>query len=86
LPPDASIISKATSAEKDAYSGFEGTELESLHRARDARRLFVGGLATDYCVLNTVKDARLHNRDFPAGRCSARQIYIPRTSGRRWKK
>lgn len=61
LPPDACIISKATTPEKDAYSGFEGTELESQLRAAGVRRLFVGGLATDYCVLNTVKDARLRN-------------------------
>ena len=61
LPPDARIISKATPPDKDAYSGFEGTELESLLRAAGVRRLFVGGLATEYCVLNTVKDARLRN-------------------------
>lgn len=61
LPPDARIISKATTPDKDAYSGFEGTELESLLRAAGVRRVFVGGLATEYCVLNTVKDARLHN-------------------------
>ena len=27
-------------------------------RAISAQRLFIGGLATDYCALNTVKDAR----------------------------
>ncbi|MGA7181136.1 MAG: isochorismatase family protein [Thiobacillaceae bacterium] len=61
LPPATRVISKATTTEKDAYSGFEGTELESLLRAARVQRLFVGGLATDYCVLNTVRDARLHN-------------------------
>ncbi len=57
LPPDTIIISKATTADKDAYSGFEGTELDSTLRERGIKRLFIGGLATDYCVLNTVKDA-----------------------------
>lgn len=58
LPPDAEIVSKATTREKDAYSGFEGTDLEERLRRRGVKRLFVGGLATDYCVLNTVLDAR----------------------------
>jgi nicotinamidase/pyrazinamidase len=57
LPPAAVIISKATTVEQDAYSGFQGTNLDrQLHAAR-IRRLFIGGLATDYCVLNTVRDA-----------------------------
>ena len=60
LPEDAEVISKATTADKDAYSGFEGTDLEQRLRARGVKRLFVGGLATDYCVLNTVKDGLAH--------------------------
>jgi nicotinamidase/pyrazinamidase len=56
LPATATIVSKATTAETDAYSGFGGTDLAARLRAAGARRLFVGGLATDYCVLNTVKD------------------------------
>jgi len=57
LPPSAAIISKATTAEQDAYSGFQGTDLDAQLRAAHIRRLFIGGLATDYCVLNTVRDA-----------------------------
>lgn len=57
LPPSAVIISKATHLEQDAYSGFQDTNLDSLLRACNIRRLFIGGLATDYCVLNTVRDA-----------------------------
>lgn len=58
LPAQAVIVSKATTASRDAYSGFAATELQSLLRAARVTRLFVGGLATDYCVLQTVKDAR----------------------------
>jgi nicotinamidase/pyrazinamidase len=58
LPPDATVISKATRADREAYSSFEGTDLDSRLRAAGIRRLFIGGLATDYCVLNTVRDAR----------------------------
>ena len=57
LPPTAVIVSKAATAEADAYSGFAGTELAARLRAGLATRLFIGGLATDYCVLSTVKDA-----------------------------
>ena len=47
------IISKGTSRDFDAYSGFQGTILDSLLRERGIKRLFVGGVATDYCVKNT---------------------------------
>lgn len=59
LPPDAIIVPKGTQAGHDAYSGFEGTGLAEMLREKGVRRLFVGGLATDNCVLNTVTDALL---------------------------
>jgi nicotinamidase/pyrazinamidase len=58
FPSGTLVISKATQPDKDAYSGFEGTDLDASLRARKIKRLFIGGLATDYCVLNTVRDAR----------------------------
>lgn len=52
------IVSKATTKTTEAYSGFQGTELASLLRGRRTRRVFVTGLATDYCVKATALDAR----------------------------
>lgn len=57
LPSSATVISKATTTDQEAYSGFEGTDLDARLRATRTTRVFVGGLATDYCVLNTVRDA-----------------------------
>lgn len=57
LPSSAVIISKAATVEQDAYSGFQGASLDQQLRAANIHRLFIGGLATDYCVLNTVRDA-----------------------------
>jgi len=57
LPAAAAIVSKAQTPEADSYSGFGGTDLRARLRAAGVARLFIGGLATDYCVLNTVKDA-----------------------------
>jgi nicotinamidase/pyrazinamidase len=57
LPPDTPVISKATRRDRDAYSTLEGTDLEQRLHEAGVRRIFVGGLATDYCVLNTVRDA-----------------------------
>ncbi len=57
LPDSAGIISKATTPRKEAYSGFQGTKLKSMLQRLRIKRLFIGGLATDYCVKNTVLDA-----------------------------
>jgi nicotinamidase/pyrazinamidase len=57
LPDDTIVVSKADTAAADAYSAFGGTDLASQLRARDVERVTVCGLATDYCVLNTVTDA-----------------------------
>lgn len=61
MPRDTVVVSKGTVAEREAYSGFDGTELADRLRERGVRRVFVGGLATDYGVLATVRDARHHN-------------------------
>jgi nicotinamidase/pyrazinamidase len=57
LPSETFIINKGTRPELECYSGFQDTVLEHLLRERGIKRVFVGGLATDYCVLNTVLGA-----------------------------
>jgi nicotinamidase/pyrazinamidase len=47
--------------DEEGYSGFDGvdangTKLADLLRRLGVERLFVGGLATDYCVKQTVLD------------------------------
>jgi nicotinamidase/pyrazinamidase len=56
LPEEAIVISKALTADEDAYSAFNGTGLARSMLADGITRLAVCGLATDYCVLNTVLD------------------------------
>jgi nicotinamidase/pyrazinamidase len=58
LPAGTVVISKGTLLAPEAYSGFAGTDLCARLRAAGVRRVFVGGLATEYCVLATVRDAR----------------------------
>jgi nicotinamidase-related amidase len=58
LPPSADVISKATSRDEEAYSAFHGTDLTARLRAVGVRRVFLGGLTTDYCVRTSVADAR----------------------------
>lgn len=58
LPAEVILISKATTREREAYSSFQGTDLDQRLRAAGIRRLFIGGLTTDYCVYETTRDAR----------------------------
>ena len=51
------VVSKAVRSDQEAYSAFAGTGLAGWLRDRGVRHLWVGGLATDYCVRQSVLDA-----------------------------
>lgn len=51
------VVRKGADMTTDAYSGFLGTDLAGRLRRRGVRRVFLAGLATDYCVKNTALDA-----------------------------
>jgi nicotinamidase/pyrazinamidase len=65
---DGDVLRKGTDG-RDGYSAFsvrdplsgsvEATELERILHAASIERLIVTGLATDYCVVETVSDARM---------------------------
>lgn len=60
-PARPMVISKAVDPNKEQYSAYYGrdeagrTMAENL-RALKAKRIFIGGVATEYCVFNTVLD------------------------------
>lgn len=59
LPDDAVIISKGTSRDKEAYSAFAATGLNERLQALGTARVFICGLATDYCVHASARDLLL---------------------------
>ncbi len=65
LPAGAAIVTKGTSPHDDGYSAFEGSDdagrpLVERLRTQGVERLYVGGLATEYCVRASVLDALGH--------------------------
>ncbi len=61
LGGSAVIVSKGMAADADSYSGFDAVDsagvcLADLLRVDGVTRIYVGGLATDYCVKQTVLD------------------------------
>lgn len=66
VPETATIITKGDEKTGDAYSAFEGhnengVSLNALLKQLGITTLFVGGLATDYCVKSTVLDGLNRN-------------------------
>ncbi len=51
------IIDKGQDPNSQGYSAFQATRLVDLLRERGVEQLYVAGLATDYCVKNSVLDA-----------------------------
>lgn len=65
MPKDAVIVSAGMTPDEEGYSGFEGKDergvsLADLLHGAAVKRIFVGGLATDYCVKHTVLDGLKH--------------------------
>jgi len=56
-PPLFTMVHKATEPDREAYSDFDGTGLSGMMRNHGIRRVFVAGLALDYCVKATCLDA-----------------------------
>ena len=54
--PRIRVVSKGL-GDEDCYSAFDGTGLADELREQGVTEVWVGGLATDYCVKNTVLDA-----------------------------
>ncbi|MFN2529114.1 MAG: isochorismatase family protein [Candidatus Baltobacteraceae bacterium] len=54
------VMSKGTDPHTDGYSAFAGTDFAEHLRTRGVKRLFVSGLATDYCVKMTAIEAKHH--------------------------
>lgn len=68
-PRDFIWIKKGTNPDKEAYSGFDGIDhtdksLADVLRQRGIKRIFVCGLATDYCVKATVLDGLEKEKGF----------------------
>jgi len=51
------IVNKGTLVDKDNYSAFDSTGLGMVLQGMNIKRIFVCGIATDYCVKATVLDA-----------------------------
>jgi nicotinamidase/pyrazinamidase len=61
LPEETVVVSGGMAPDEEGYSGFDGKDekglgLADLLHAFGVERIFVGGLATDYCVKHTVLD------------------------------
>jgi nicotinamidase/pyrazinamidase len=57
------VLDKGQDPNSQGYSAFQDTRLGDLLRAHNVDRLYVAGLATDYCVKNSVLDARREGFD-----------------------
>lgn len=61
ISSDTVVLSKGMAVDEDNYSGFDavdsrGVVLKNVLRQSGIERIYVGGLATDYCVKETVLD------------------------------
>jgi nicotinamidase/pyrazinamidase len=77
------VIDKGQDPNSQGYSGFQETRLEDLLRERGVDRLYVAGLATDYCVKSSVLDARRLGFDVTVIEDAVRGVDVQRRDSER---
>ncbi len=58
LPATAPVVTKGVRLDKDQHSAFDNTGLAVFLEKKGIKRVFIGGLALDVCVLATALDAQ----------------------------
>ena len=80
--PRITVISKGL-GDTDCYSAFDETDLASQLYSQGIEEVVVGGLATDYCVKNTVLDALKHGFKVKALENAMRAVELQPGDGER---
>ncbi len=86
LPTKAVVVSKGMGETEDAYSAFNardeaGVSLAALLEQSGIRHLYMGGLATDYCVRSSALDALDQNLRVTLIRDGMRAVNLQPTDG-----
>ena len=77
------VVDKGQDPGTEGYSAFQATDLESLLRERNVAHVPLVGLATDYCVKNTVLDARSLGFDVEVDGDAVRAVDVEAGDGER---
>ena len=77
------VIDKGQSIDTDGYSAFESTQLRQLLREHAITAVTVVGLATDYCVLNTARDALREGLSVTVDTSATRAVDVEAGDGER---
>lgn len=80
--PRITVISKGL-GDTDCYSAFDETDLAAQLKKQGVQEVWVGGLATDYCVKNTVLDARKNGFEVKALENAMRAVDVNPGDGER---
>ena len=80
--PRITVVSKGL-GDTDCYSAFDETDLATQLKRQGVREVWVGGLATDYCVKNTVLDALKNGFEVKALENAMRAVDVNPDDGER---
>jgi len=80
--PRVIVVSKGL-GDTDCYSAFDETDLAAQLHEQGIEEVLVGGLATDYCVKNTVLDAVKHGFKVKALKNAMRAVNLQPGDGER---